>query len=569
MHLLEAVASAEQKERYLRPLAAGAVRSAFAMTEPAPGAGSDPTMLLTTARRDGADWVIHGHKHLITGADGCAFHICMARTADEIRHDEGATMFLVDSDNPGVRVERLIPTMDRAFPGGHAAVVFERCRVPAEAVLGEVGLGYRYAQVRLAPARLTHCMRWLGLARRSLDIALDRAGERLAFGETLLDLGLVQALVADSVIDIEASRALIRTCAEVLDAGGRGTHESSVAKVFVSEAVGRIVDRSLQMCGGLGASDELPLGALRPRGARVQDLRRAERDASLVDRAARRAPPPARAVNGPVDVVDTPEEAARLPCPRSWCAARSRPGSASTGSERASSRATRIGSGHSNATFLLERGGRRMVLRRAPRPPLPPSAHDMLREARVLTALGGRARVPRVLAVCDDEGRAGRALLRHGGAARSRRDRRAAGHACDGRRAAQRRARPRRRARGAARGGHRGCGPDRVRAAGRLSRAPAPALHDALGAQRHARAAARRRARRLARRSPAVLGRDVRRARRLPPRQRHARARAPARARRCSTGSSRRSATRSPTSATSSRAGRTNARRRPCSTSRP
>jgi acyl-CoA dehydrogenase len=289
MHLLEAVASAEQKERYLRPLAGGAVRSAFSMTEPAPGAGSDPTMLLTTARRDGADWVIHGHKHLITGADGCAFHICMARTADEIRHDEGATMFLVDSDNPGVRVDRLIPTMDRAFPGGHAAVVFERCRVPAEAVLGEVGLGYRYAQVRLAPARLTHCMRWLGLARRSLDIALDRAGERSAFGETLLDLGLVQALVADSVIDIEASRALIRTCAEVLDAGGRGTHESSVAKVFVSEAVGRIVDRSLQMCGGLGASDELPLAryAREVRAFRIYDGPSETHRWSIARRAAR------------------------------------------------------------------------------------------------------------------------------------------------------------------------------------------------------------------------------------------------------------------------------------------
>ena len=290
MHLLEAVASAEQKERYLRPLAAGAVRSAFAMTEPAPGAGSDPTMLLTTARRDGGDWVIHGHKHLITGADGCAFHICMARTADEIRHDEGATMFLVDSDNPGVRVERLIPTMDRAFPGGHAAVVFERCRVPDDAVLGEVGLGYRYAQVRLAPARLTHCMRWLGLARRSLDIALDRAAERSAFGETLLDLGLVQALVADSVIDIEASRALIRTCAEVLDAGGRGTHESSVAKVFVSEAVGRVVDRSLQMCGGLGASDELPLAryAREVRAFRIYDGPSETHRWSIARRAARR-----------------------------------------------------------------------------------------------------------------------------------------------------------------------------------------------------------------------------------------------------------------------------------------
>jgi len=213
MHLLEAVASPEQQERYLRPLASAEVRSAFAMTEPAPGAGSDPTMLLTTARQDGGDWVIDGRKHLITGALGSAFSICMARTAEEIRHDEGATMFLVDSDNPGMRVERLIPTMDRAFSGGHAVVDFDGCRVPASAVLGEVGLGYRYAQVRLAPARLTHCMRWLGLARRALDVALDSAATREAFGRPLLEQGMVQALIADSVIDIEASRGLVRTCA--------------------------------------------------------------------------------------------------------------------------------------------------------------------------------------------------------------------------------------------------------------------------------------------------------------------------------------------------------------------
>jgi acyl-CoA dehydrogenase len=290
MHLLEAVASQEQQERYLRPLAAGDVRSAFAMTEPAPGAGSDPTMLLTKARRDGDDWVIDGRKHLITGAQGCAFFICMARTADEIRHDEGATMFLVGADNPGVRVERLIPTMDRAFSGGHAEVAFDGCRVPSGAVLGEAGLGYRYAQVRLAPARLTHCMRWLGLARRALDVALDRASARTAFGVPLLDQGMVQALVADSVIEIEASRGLIRTCAEVLDSGERGTQESSVAKVFVSEAVGRIVDRSLQICGGLGATDDLPLAryAREVRGFRIYDGPSETHRWSIARRAARR-----------------------------------------------------------------------------------------------------------------------------------------------------------------------------------------------------------------------------------------------------------------------------------------
>ena len=290
MHLLEAVASPEQQERYLRPLAAGEVRSAFAMTEPAPGAGSDPTMLLTTARRDGGDWVIDGRKHLITGARGLRvldLHGAHGR-GDPARR--GRDDVPRRADNPGVRVERLIPTMDRAFSGGHAVVAFDDCRVPADAVLGEAGLGYRYAQVRLAPARLTHCMRWLGLARRALDIALDRAGEREAFGAPLLEQGMVQALVADSVIDIEAGRGLIRACAEVLDAGGRGAHESSVAKVFVSEAVGRVVDRSLQICGGLGASDDLPLAryAREVRAFRIYDGPSETHRWSIARRAARR-----------------------------------------------------------------------------------------------------------------------------------------------------------------------------------------------------------------------------------------------------------------------------------------
>ena len=259
MHLLASVASEEQKERYLRPLAAGAIRSCFAMSEPPPGAGSDPSMLRTAAVKADGGWVIDGEKKFITGADGSAFAICMARTGEEIAGDRGATMFLVDADNPGFRVTRLLGTMDSAAAGGHAEVSFERCFVPDEAVLGEVGLGYRYAQVRLGPARLTHCMRWLGLARRALDIALDRAAEREAFGSRLEELGMVQAMIADSVVDIESSRALIRWCAWTLDTGGRGRHETSVAKVHVAEAVNRVVDRAIQICGGHGVSEDAPL----------------------------------------------------------------------------------------------------------------------------------------------------------------------------------------------------------------------------------------------------------------------------------------------------------------------
>ena len=290
MHLLELVGSEEQKQRYLAPLAAGETRSCFAMTEPAPGAGSDPAMLRTHAERRDGGWVINGRKYFITGADGAAFAICMARTTGAIEDGRGATMFIVDAENDGMVVGRALRTMDSAFVGGHFEVEFRDCRVGDEAVLGEPGLGFRYAQARLAPARLTHCMRWLGLARRALDIALDHAAEREAFGSRLAELGMVQALVADSVIDIESSRALIQRAAWALDVGEPARGESQVAKVHVAEAVGRVVDRAMQICGGLGVSDELPLarylGEVRP--FRIYDGPSETHRAAIARRAFRR-----------------------------------------------------------------------------------------------------------------------------------------------------------------------------------------------------------------------------------------------------------------------------------------
>jgi acyl-CoA dehydrogenase len=257
IHMLDAIASAEQRERYLVPLAAGRVRSCFSMTEPAPGAGSDPSMLLTRAEQVDGGWSIGGRKWFITGAEGAAFTICMA-----LAGERGATMFLVDADNPGYRVERIVEATDLAFPGGHAEVVFEDCVVPDEAVLGAIGEGFRYAQVRLAPARLTHCERWLGTARRALDIALDRANEREAFGERLAEKGMIQRFVAESVLDIETSRALIWRCAWALDRGQHARQESSLAKAHVAEAVNRVVDRSIQICGALGISGDAPLARM-------------------------------------------------------------------------------------------------------------------------------------------------------------------------------------------------------------------------------------------------------------------------------------------------------------------
>jgi acyl-CoA dehydrogenase len=259
MHLLEVVASQTQKERFLAPLARGETRSCFAMTEPAPGAGSDPSLLRTRARRDGDDWVIDGHKWWTTGAYGAAFAIVMARTSDDPNPRRGATMFLVPTETPGFTLVRRIGSLDHGFLGGHAEVRLEGVRVTSDAVLGEVDAGFDYAQVRLAPARLTHCMRWLGIARRSFEIAADWATRRTSGGTLLGEHQMVQMLLADSAIELHAARLMIWHAAWTLDVGGAARAESQMAKVFVAEVVDRVVDRAVQVCGGLGVSDDLPL----------------------------------------------------------------------------------------------------------------------------------------------------------------------------------------------------------------------------------------------------------------------------------------------------------------------
>ncbi|MDR7084722.1 acyl-CoA dehydrogenase [Arthrobacter ginsengisoli] len=262
MHMLNLIGTQSQKLRYLAPLAAGTVRSCFAMTEPHPGAGSDPAALRTEATKVDGGWSINGHKRFISGADGAAFCIVMTRTEASNGTTAGATMLLVELKNPGVLLGDHISTIDRAITGGHPHVHFENCFVPDEAVLGEAGKGFEYAQVRLGPARLTHCMRWLGLARRSMDIALDRAGRREIFGTPLQDLGLAQELIAQSVIDIETSDAIITKTALLLETDPKaGSALSSVAKVYCSEAIHRVVDRAIQVCGGDGVSDGLPLAS--------------------------------------------------------------------------------------------------------------------------------------------------------------------------------------------------------------------------------------------------------------------------------------------------------------------
>ena len=256
MHMLEVVATEAQKEKYLRPLAAGQVRSAFSMTEPDGGAGSDPTMLKTAAREDGEGYLINGRKWLVTGVDGAAYHIVMARTFDTKGEDVGATMFLADADLLGIETVRVLETMDTNLTGGHAVVDYKNLRVGREDVLGEIGRGFRYAQVRLAPARLTHCMRWLGAARRAHDIAVDYARGRHAFGKPIGEHEGIGFQLADNEMEMHLSRLAIWHAAWVLDQGERGGTESSMAKVICSEALGRVVDRSVQTLGGTGITGD-------------------------------------------------------------------------------------------------------------------------------------------------------------------------------------------------------------------------------------------------------------------------------------------------------------------------
>jgi acyl-CoA dehydrogenase len=222
------------------------------MTEPAAegGAGSDPSMMQTTAHRDGAHWVIAGSKTFITGADGARVGIIMAKTG------ESATMFIVELPDPAVRIERVLDTIDNAMPGGHALIRLEGLKVPPDQILGEVDKGFKYAQVRLAPARLTHCMRWLGAATRCNEIAVDYAIKRKAFDRQIIDHEGVGFMLADNLIDLKQSELIIDWCADVLDTGASGTVESSMAKVAVSEALFRVADRCVQVMGGTGVTRE-------------------------------------------------------------------------------------------------------------------------------------------------------------------------------------------------------------------------------------------------------------------------------------------------------------------------
>jgi acyl-CoA dehydrogenase len=274
MDLLLSAGSQAQRDRWLGPLVRGEIRSAFAMTEPAPGAGADPSNLRTRAVADGDGWVINGHKWYTTGGLGAAFLIVMARTSDDVR--EGASMFLVPSDAPGLRYVRDIPVMaPDVLHHVEGEFAYEDVRVGPESLIGGVGQGFALAQKRLVPARLTHCMRWLGLCDRALDLCRDYLGRRISFGKPLSGHQLVQQMVARNATGIHAGNLMTLHAAWLMDASGSKAARSysSMTKNHVAKLLCQVLDDAIQLHGALGYSEDLPFARWyrTARAARIAD----------------------------------------------------------------------------------------------------------------------------------------------------------------------------------------------------------------------------------------------------------------------------------------------------------
>ena len=257
MLLLDKVLGEAQKERWLQPIIDGDVRSAFAMSEPAPGAGSDPGMMRTVAEKRGGVWVVRGHKWFITGAGAARHFILVARTSDDRR--KGLSAFLFDAGQPGWELVRRIPIMGPEEHGGHCELRFDGLEIADENRLLGVGDGLKVTQMRLGTARLTHCMRWLGLARRAMEIALAQVRERESFGIKLADHEGVQWMLAEAAMDIEIGRLLTMSAAWRLDQGDFANKQVSMAKVHVADTLHKAVDTAIQLCGARGYSKDTPL----------------------------------------------------------------------------------------------------------------------------------------------------------------------------------------------------------------------------------------------------------------------------------------------------------------------
>lgn len=256
MHLLALAATKEQKELILEPLKAGTLRTGFAMTEPSPGAGSDPTSLQTNAEKKEDHYILNGRKWYCTGANGSQYLIVMAKVNNSFRK---TSMFLVPTDSKGYTMVREIGVMGSHGPGGHCELNFENVIVPNDMVLGQIGEGFRLSQERLGPARLTHCMRWTGLARRAISIAREYAKEREVFDSKLADHQGIQWMFAECITEIEMGYLLTLKAAWMLKEKKDARQEISMAKWKVSEALCKAVDTAIQICGGKGYSRDLPL----------------------------------------------------------------------------------------------------------------------------------------------------------------------------------------------------------------------------------------------------------------------------------------------------------------------
>lgn len=257
MIALEKILPEEKKGRWLQPIVDGRVQSAFAMTEPMPGAGSDPSMMLTRAERRGDRWVVHGLKWYITGAANAKHFVLVARTSSDER--KGLSAFMFDADSPGWRIVRRIGIMGPEDHGGHCEIAFEGLEIPHEDMLLGEGDGLRVTQIRLGPARLTHCMRWTGMAKRSLEIACEYVADRYSFGSRLSERESVQTMLGDAAMHVEMGRLLTMRACWLVDQGERAQKEISMAKVVVSEALHHAVDTAIQLCGAKGYSTDLPL----------------------------------------------------------------------------------------------------------------------------------------------------------------------------------------------------------------------------------------------------------------------------------------------------------------------
>jgi acyl-CoA dehydrogenase len=254
MNLLAKVGTPAQKEKWLRPIVEGTVRSSFVMTEPDPGSGSDPGMMLTRAEKKGDRYVVHGRKWFITGADGAAHFILMARTSDDKRR--GLTAFLYHKDQPGWRIVRRIPIMGPEEHGGHCEIEYDGLEIPEENVLMTEGDGLRATQIRLGPARLTHCMRWLGFSKRCMEIAQEYVERREGFGIKLADRESVQIKLGEVAHQIQIGRLLTMHAAWKLDQGSRARKEVSMAKVQVADTLHNAADVAIQLNGARGYSKD-------------------------------------------------------------------------------------------------------------------------------------------------------------------------------------------------------------------------------------------------------------------------------------------------------------------------